>query len=449
MVRVVMLLLAFAFACGPEDVTQVLDTRIVTADGANPLEGGDYDHLRIVWAQSGYDTVVQELDLTGDGFEVGFELDLLASSRARVELTGPSGALLHGAPPQFSPAESGLFLRVVVGEPGTCRRVSRLEGAEPARADSAYVRWQGYVIQFGGMADSGPTTAATFSDLYYAEAGTPLEDLLEPVGATKAAFFGSTTALVLAANGTWTYELDGAQVEGDERAAPKLLYDSAGIGSAIVRTGEGVVLVAGGGDASSPDVGIARVATNGRAVLSGLIGARAFAGAAPAGTSDVIVAGGTRAPGAPFVEWVDMSTLAITTVDDPATEAVRNEPLVLEGESSHWIVGGTDAAGDPITTSWVLSGCPEACALEPGPEVDLRTAPRADGLTLTDGLSVFTAVEAGGWHLEPVADLARERNAAGIVVYESGMVFLHGGRDPDGPHLDGELCFPAELTPLD
>lgn len=448
MVRVVMLLLAFAFACGPEDTTFVLDTRIVTADGANPLEGRGYDHLRIVWAQSGYDTVVQEIDLTGDSFEVGFDLDTLASSQVRVELTGPSGTI-HGAPPTFSPADSGGFLRVVVGEPGTCARISRLEAPEPARADSAYLRWQGYLIQFGGLADSGRASAVTFSDLYWAEAAAPLPDLLEPVGATKAAFFGSTMALILSEEGVWAYEIDPRKVEGDERSTTKLLYDSAGIASAVVRNGEGVVLVAGGGDASSPDAAMARVATNGRTVVTSMAGARAFAGAAPAGTSDVVVAGGTRAPGAPFVEWVDMSTLATTIVDDPAAEAVRNEPLVLEGESSHWIVGGMDAAGDPITTSWVLSGCPEACALEPGPEVDVRTAPRADGLTLTDGLSVFTAVEAGGWHLEPVADLARERNAAGIVVYESGMVFLHGGRDPDGPHLDGELCFPAELTPLD
>ncbi len=144
-----------------------------------------------------------------------------------------------------------------------------------------------------------------------------------------------------------------------------------------------------------------------------------------------------------------MATLTSTTVDDPAAEPVRNEPLVIAGESSHWIVGGTDETGAPITTSWVLSGCPGACALAPGPEVDLGPAPSAEGTTITDGATVFTAVEAGGWRLEPLADLARERRSAGIARLESGVVFVHGGRDDEGPHLDGELCFPVELTPLE
>lgn len=97
----------------------------------------------------------------------------------------------------------------------------------------------------------------------------------------------------------------------------------------------------------------------------------------------------------------------------------------------------------------MLRGCPAACRLEAGPEVDLGTAPRAEGLTVTDGRAVFTAVEEGGWRLERVADLVAERRAAGITRYESGIVFVHGGRDDEGPRLDGELCFPAALVPLD
>ncbi len=161
-----------------------------------------------------------------------------------------------------------------------------------------------------------------------------------------------------------------------------------------------------------------------------------------------MVAGGTRAAGAPFVEWVDMATLATIPLNDPAAGPVRNEPLVIAGESSHWIVGGTDESGAPITTSWILSGCPDACVLTSGPGVDLGPAPSAEGTTVTDGTTVFVAMEVGGWRLEPLGDLIRERRGSGIARLESGVVFVHGGEDEEGPHLDAELCFPAELSPL-
>lgn len=446
----VLLLFLCALACGgPDETTNVLDARIITADGANPLTTGDFDTLRITWAQEGFETAVREVDLSGDDFEVPFELDPFANARARVELSGPGGRLV-GAPPFFAPIEASPDgLTVVVGEPGTCAVLPRLAAPEPARAESAYVNWQGFVIQVGGQATSGPTAAMTFSDLYSMAAGTPLMDLPEQAGRTKAAIIGGTdVALLTELSGPWRYQLSGADAE-ENRTSPLTLHPTAGIGSAVIRTARGAVLVAGGGDAATPSGELARIAADGAVELGGLVGARAFAAGALAGESDAVVAGGTRATGAPFVEWVDMATLGSTTVDDPAAELVRNEPLVIAGESSHWIVGGTDDSGAPITTSWVLSGCPAACALEPGPEVDLGTAPSAMGLTITDGTSVSIAVEAGGWRLEPIADLVRERRSAGIGRLESGVVFVHGGRDDAGPHLDGELCFPAGLIPLE
>ncbi len=447
-----LLLLTLALACDSGDATQVLDARIITTDDANPLSTGEYDTLRISWAQAGYETITREIDLSGETFEVPFDFDPIATARVRVELSGPSGTV-HGAPPAFLPVAAYPFLWVVVGEPGTCAVVRRFDAREPARSDSGYVRWEGFVLQFGGLAASGSSDHVTFSDLYYASApdpdGTPLQGLPESAGRTRAAVFGTKDAVVVSEGGVWRYQLDGASVEGTERAVPMTLHPNVSIASALARNELGVVLVAGGGDDAMPAPDLARVAADGRVTLGGLVGARAFPGVAPAGDDAMVVAGGTREPGAAFVEWVGLADLVPMPIDEPTEPAVRRDPLVFEGESSHWIVGGTDASGVPVTTSWVLSGCPESCTLAPGPDVDLGTAPRADGLTLTDGSSVFTAVEDGGWHLEPVAPLAQERLTAGITVYESGMVFVHGGRDADGPRLDGELCFPAALTPLD
>ena len=451
-----LLLLTLAFACGPDDTPQVLDARIVTTDGANPLSTGEYDRISITWAQDGFDPLTTELDLGGDVFEIPFELDPIASARVRVELTGPSGRAI-GAPPYFPPLAAFGFLRIVVGEPGTCAVVARFDAREPARAESGYLRWGGFVLQFGGVAASGPSDSVTFSDLYWAsaETGDPLGDLPERAGPTKATLLGRPDedrsdhfALVISDGGVWRYQLNGAGADG-ERARPMTLHATASAASALARTALGVVFVAGGGDASTPSVEASRIAADRRVTLGRLLGARAFAGSAPAGTEGVVVAGGARAAGAPFAEWIDLATFASTPIAEPTAALDRRAPLVLEGERSHWIVGGTDAEGGSLTTTWILSGCPEACTLEPGPEVNLGPALRAEGLTLTDGLSVFTAVEEGGWHLEPIADLAHRRDGAGITAYESGIVFVHGGRGVDGPRLDGELCFPAELTALE
>ena len=452
--------LALGLGCGPDDPGPFrIDAQIVTADGADPFASGEYDHLRIEFVQAGADPVVYEADLDDPTFEVPFDLDLyIDDARVRVRLTGPSGTL-HGAPPRFRLSDTDAKVRVVVGEPGTCAVVPDLEdeppeppeGEEPvtlARAQSGYIRWGGFQLQLGGVAAGGASPVVTYSDLFWAEAGQqPLSDLLAPAGRTKAAILGDDQILVVAeGGGPWQYALIAPNAES-ERSEALPLYAAAGADSAITRSTTGAVLVAGGGPAETPSDELALISASGRVDIGTLRGGRSGGTAVPSG-DDVLVVGGVRGEGVPFAERVDLVTLTSTPIDDPAVEPARIEPLVLEGTGSTWVLGGTDGAGTPLSTSWVVAGCPGACTLTPGPEVTLGPAPRSEGLFLHDGRTVYRAVEEGGWHLEPVADLVHDRDFGGITAYESGMVYVHGGAGSSGPRKDAELCFPTELAPF-
>jgi len=449
---------ALTAGCADDPTTPTLEAQLITPEGESPFALGSYDRLHILFDQEGSELVDYDLELDEDDFRVPFPLDPDVRSRIRVALERGTETWV-GAPPRFFPGdgytEASWLVRIVMGRPGTCAVVTPYE-EDVARADVAHLRVGVYVFHFGGRTASGNSAAVTVSDHLWVTSGTSLVDLPEPAGRTKAAMAGtfstttSTLGVVLSDGGNWTYVLTAASLDA-ERAQTLVLHEGAGPDSALMRReAQGDVFVAGGVSGDMPVAGLSRVSGSGGVTTGNLMAPRSGATAVPM-PAGALVVGGDRRAGAPFGELVDLSTFATAAVEAPAeAEEVRSEPVVVQGGESLWVLGGTDAEGAALETTWVVRGCPATCAVEAGPTLTLASAPTAEGDVVTADGSVWRAVETGGWHLEPIADLVHPRVGAGLVPYESGGVWIQGGTDPSGaPRRDAELCYPAELSALD
>ena len=449
-------MVASATGCADEASVLFLDAQLITPAGDDPFTLGTYDQLRIVMAQQGEEALVDEtVPLADDDFRVPLSFDANVRTRIRVELTRGS-EVWRGAPPAFFPesafTDQTWLLRMVMGRPSTCAVVSPFDGDTP-RSGVAYLPAGAFVYHFGGTASTGPSRQVTYSDHLWITGGSELSALPEPAGRTQVVMVGLASSdllpfaiLLTELGGPWRYALFA--LSGAERASSITLYDGAGIASAMARRDEvGDVLIAGGRVDDAPVATLARIDGSAGVTLGALSAPRAGATAVGLATGALVV-GGDRSAGAPFAEWVDFASFATTPVDDVGAEPVRLEPLVVQGERSLWVIGGSDGAGAPVTTSWVVRGCPEACALEAGPALELGVGASLRGDVLVDGARVSRVSEEGGWHLSPVAELVHPRQGAGVTAYESGIVWVHGGAGIDGPRGDAELCWPAQLTPL-
>ena len=429
--------------CADEPASSVLDARIVTADGSNPFALGVFDHLSIVFDQAGLEPQVVARDLEEATFDIPLELDVgVRDARIRVVLSGPD-AVLHGAPPAFTAVETFGFLRVVVGVPGTCALSGMHEGIDVGRVGSGFVRRGNYIVQLGGVSAAGPSGVVSYWDLLWSQRATnepsALEMLPGGAGLTRAILLGDSRALVVSqGGGPWTYHLFE-----EPRTAPLALHAGADHTSALARLPEGRVVVLGGG-AESPMATGTLVSETGPVGEFPLQAPRSEATAVTLndGTHVLLVGGATD-----LGELVDSSVPRTEPIDAEGAEPVTR-PLVVVGHQSIWVLGGRTEAGISSSQSWVVEGCPEACIARPGPTVDLSTEASQQGEHIVDGTRLLRAVEGDDWSLDLMAELNVSRRDPGIAVYESGIVWIHGGDSADGPRRDTELCFPNELTPL-
>jgi hypothetical protein len=130
-------------------------------------------------------------------------------------------------------------------------------------------------------------------------------------------------------------------------------------------------------------------------------------------------------------------------------------------------LGGEDATGQPVSETTIVTGCPDACTVAPGPVWErARLAPaiaETDRSTFLLGGTSIDPTSHGSMasaavdeivivgdtvSFETFGDLDRPRARATAVHLASGLVLVVGGVGPEGVGLTTfTLCWPNALEP--
>lgn len=424
-----------------------LAVQLVAPDGGDPTVGTDIDTLTVHVRQG--DGPVMDLTSGVDPVDLDVAIDdLTAPIELTVELTGPTDRLI-GAPPVFVPLESGT-LRIVVGPPGSCAELTgdRAALATP-RASAGVVDEDTFALVAGGFEVSGASGRVEAFDLVRMQRAAEIADLPSLAGASRAAPVGDGKVLVVSDQAAPVlYDLRNP----DQRLVPVTLHAGADATSAVVALPDGgAVVLGGGGDA--PVDGVTWVASDGTTHAARLAVPRARAAATAFG--DLVLVAGGMADGDPLVELIGPADTMGRVVAAEPTHGVRDGALLAERGGRAWLLGGTDALGDVRTDTLLLSGCPDACAVAPGPtwpdaRVGVAALPIDAGLLLVGGgdagapgaLVERARLDTALPTFEPAPPLAVPRSQAGVVRFASGVTVVLGGRAAGGVTGSVEVCWP-------
>ena len=124
-----------------------MEIRLVTADGSNPLDRASFAEVTVEVEQVGRPLTQVTRSLEGE-LDLGVEIDTLGGeTQLRVRFEG-GGNTLTGRTPRFVPATAGGLVRIVMGEPGTCERVTSATLVVP-RQRAGIARSDTFVSVFG------------------------------------------------------------------------------------------------------------------------------------------------------------------------------------------------------------------------------------------------------------------------------------------------------------
>jgi hypothetical protein len=441
--------LALAAAC--DDVPPpVFDIAIVGADGGDPTRDTDVDQVTVRMRQG--DGEVTTRSAPPDALDLSVHLTDWSNPVAlTVELTGPTTHLV-GAPPPFLPLETGGLLVVPVGPSGECMA---LEGSwaelAHARAASGVARSGTYAILAGGVDGSGRSAEVEAFDLLRMAPSEAMAPLEERAGPTMAATLGNGDMVLVVPE-------EGAPVRYNlanptQRLASISLHAGAGAASAVVGLADGGAVVVGGATASGPVTGVTWAEADGTTRAVNLAVPRAFPAVAVVGGS-LLVVGGMDA-GEPLAEVLGPADDVGLVVEEAPEHGVRDGAVLAVRGSRTWLLGGVDEAQIPRTDTLLISGCPDACAAEEGPEwpearMGVALAATDEGVHLMGGVPPTDRVDrvrldTNPPRLEDGWPLAVPRADAGAVALDTGIVAVLAGRGPEGFLRSVELCFPAAL----
>lgn len=381
---------------------------------------------------------------------------LQADTELQLRITGGDDALF-GAVPAFRPFGEGidvLPVRPVMQPALTCRELDppaiTTSGSlrlTRGRRDMAAVPRANLVLLAGGLEDDGPSREVDRYDQVVTEALTSLGPLSADIGAARGATLRdegtSLVSLVVGDGSSWRF----VSQMGPPRAERVTgLHAGAGFASAVVRH-EGGAAVVGGDDSDE----VTWMSLDGDvSATTRLSEPRAFPAAAFVGGELIVVSGGTveRAPRERAGESVAVEGLP----------AGAGGALALSPSGDALLYLGFEVDGAPSAETFVLRGCPEACAAEPGPAWE---EPRAGvAFTRTDAGTLWLVGGEGSARIDLVVwdgsaprfeagpTLAGPRAGAAVFEQASGVVTVAGGEGPDGPSRTFEQCTPAALDPF-
>jgi hypothetical protein len=440
------LLCTAAFACKESSARFVFEARIVDGQNGNPAAGTDATTLRIGIQEGELPAAEYEYPITDGDFEALLEFRSFARpTRIRVEMEGTTTALLT-APPEFVPAASEGFLRLVTAAPSSCERVT-FDLLEAPRAFFGMVASGTFAFIAGGTTSSDEQVE--FFDALEWESRLFLEDFaLSDLGETRAASIDQAEILVLPSNtGPFIFNM----VDATRRITPVVLHRGAGPKSALVSVPGVGAMVIGGELAGEAQSGVSLVEPEGEVTSLQLSKPRSGSVATALG-ADVLVAGGDVAGTAEVLLEGATSGQPVAGVMD----GVRQSGLLVgDGESRALWIGGADAADALRQDTVRFDGCPSDCMSAAGPP---WTTARLDALqppqsTLVIGGDDSRLVDEVRWNgadveIQPLLQLDIPRAGAGAIVLESGAFIVAGGDDGVSIREDFEFCVPAALEPL-
>jgi hypothetical protein len=437
----VLLLASTLLACSSSPPPLVLDVRVITPAGQNPVAGGGFDTATIHVREG--DAAPRELTapVVGGSFDFAVSFSELDPKLALgLELSGPASRLI-GAPPLFRPVLSGGSLVIPMGAPGGCESVAGV-ALDTERADLGFAQVGTFALAIGGRTNAPAEADGRYLDLLLLEAQRPL-DLGVELGRVRAAAYAEDAILVLGEAQTLLLAND---------VLPVRLHAGAGPDSGVAERPGGGLVVMGGGTVASPAAGISYVDSSGRIERLGeLLSARHRPAAARLG-EQVWVAGGASGS-APLVEVLAPGMAPRVLVEDRGDGVRLGAALFVDPASPRaLLIGGVDAAGTPRTDTWLIS-CDGSCSATPGPLweaardgvaylPELRLLVGGDGPSALVERVVFGADGAG---IESAGRLAQARTHAAALGLVSGLIWVVGGEDDAGLRRDVELCFPPEL----
>lgn len=427
----------------------MVNVAIVDGSGGNPVAGTDADILRIDFVQEGLDPAEFEFPIVDGSFDVSIEfLSLTATTRLRVEVSGPTTNLLS-APPAFATAEG--FVRLVAAEPSSCELVT-FETIGVPRSSLGIVRAGTFVFLAGGT-QSQTDQLGFFDILQWLAVG---EDGFEPpelpvLGPTRAALVEENVFFVLPeSSAPFLFNLD-PDTEEDERVVDVVLHPGAGPSSALVSVPDRGAMVIGGGLGDTAQSGVSLVRANGTVQFLSLSEPRSGAVATVFGR-DVLVVGGDPVGNAELLVDGRSTGEPVTGLSDGARS---NGIIVGDGESRALLLGGSDALGTVRQDTVFFTGCPTACAQQAGPawtDARLEVSQPVGSQLLIGGANstLVDEVQFEGGDVEVAALLRLQipRAAAAGILLESGAFIVAGGTDGSTIRNDLEFCVPQALSPL-
>lgn len=426
---------------------------VVNAQGQSPILGAALGHLDVTVTQ-GSDVRRARADLLNGTFQLDLAIpSYTAYTNIDVELVR-DGVTMYGSTANMVPLGIG-YARVPVVAAGTCERIATQQLGTP-RASHAVVMSDFTAVAVGGIRGDGAPTQVVETwrapQLTSIDANLASLTLAQAVGRVRAlTFYQVPRVLVVASSRVSILDLNAAPSPSAD-LVPTGLHAGAGDPSALVDLITGGVLLVGPGTNAS-------WITLERAVTSSVLPeARDQSTGTLLATSHILVAGG-NADGNSLGGLIPLDAAdRNNVVSFGPTDARRGGWLAPSPDRrSALYVGSRDATDTLTPETFLITGCPGACTVRPGPmwneaRENATFVDGPDGTTwilggLESAASVST-VERIDWdgatpRFTTSGALNTPRESAAAVHLAGGMILISGGRNGATMLSDFELCAPS------
>ncbi len=426
---------------------------VVNAQGQSPILGAAMGRLDVTVTQ-GSDVRQARADLLNGTFQLDLPVpSYTAFTNIDVELVR-DGVTMYGSSANMVPLVIG-YARIPVVAAGTCERVATQQLTTP-RASHAVVMSDFTMVAVGGVRGDGAPTQVVETwrapQLTAIDANLASLTLAQAVGRVRAVtFYQVPRVLVVASSRVSILDLTAAPSPSAD-VVPTGLHVGAGDGSAIVD------LITGGAVLVGPGANASWIALDRRVTSSVLPQGRDQAVGALLATGHVLVVGGNADGNAlGGVIPVD-SAERNNVVSFGPTDARRGGWLAPSPDRrSALYVGSRDGTDTLTPETFLITGCPAACTVTPGPmwneaRENATFVDDPDGTTWIlgglEGAASVSTVERIEWdgavpRFTTSGALNTPRESAAALHLAGGMILISGGRNGTTMLSDFELCAPA------
>lgn len=342
-------------ACGD---APILDLKIVTPEGPDPLTG--VDTVRVLVSNPASEHTIKVTDPKKISLELEVEVESAEGSITLEALTGKSLKARGETPPMLlRPEEQQMSL--LVAKAGALS-VLRPRLASPGSAMASVLLPARGVLLAGGLDSAGKALATATIYNYFDHQLESVKALPAPRAGAVAAYCGVSCAVVALGGDGKSLADTLLRYDGNSWAQFKDGLDAATRrqGAGIASLADGTYLVAGGaGPSGALDTFLQfkpGTASAGPSIKPLVARARAarLAPAMAAGTGSVVIAGG-QIKGKPACEVFYLNSLGSESVTLPgdADLAGGTAAVTLDGGSVA-LVGGRDSAGKLLRDAWIV-----------------------------------------------------------------------------------------------